>query len=170
MPLIVPRSRFRIVEEKTLRLLAKLGVSVNQASLSEDALLAAATKPARAPFRPEELEAMLTEKINLVLDEASSKIEGLGAGLDTAVEKTRGAMQGAIGKLREKYEKALLHQDRALVEEVQRLKAALHPRGEPQERVYGVSYFAARYGEREFVEKVLAAIVPFDPALLELRP
>jgi bacillithiol biosynthesis cysteine-adding enzyme BshC len=170
MPVIVPRARFRIVEEKTLRLLAKLGVSAEQATLSENALLAAAGKPARAPFQPDELEALLTEKIDQMLDEVGSKIEGLGGGLDSAIEKTRGAMHGAIGKLREKYERAVLHQDRSLVEDVQRLKAALHPNGEPQERVYGASYFLARYGERAFVERVLEAIVPFDAALLELRP
>ena len=36
------------------------------------------------------------------------------------------------------------------------------PHGQPQERVYGISYFAAKHGERAFVERVLAAAA--DPA------
>jgi len=29
--------------------------------------------------------------------------------------------------------------------------------GQPQERVYGISYFAAKHGERAFVERVIGA-------------
>lgn len=170
MPVIVPRARFRIVEEKTLRLLARLGVSADQATSSEDALLSAAQSLERAPFHPEELEAGLNMQIGQLFDEVASKIEGFGPGLDSAIDKTRASIRGAIGKLREKYEKAVLHRDQALVEEVRRLKAMLQPNGDPQERIYGISYYAARYGEREFIDKVMEAIVPYDASQLELRP
>ena len=69
----------------------------------------------------------------------------------------------AVSKLAGKYEKALLHQDQGLVDDVRRVKQLLYPQDVPQERFYGLPYFAARYGERAFVERVLAAIDPFDP-------
>jgi hypothetical protein len=54
------------------------------------------------------------------------------------------------------------------VGEVGRLKMALYPNGVAQDRYYGFSYFAARYGQRQFVEHVLAAIDPFDPSAKDL--
>ena len=42
--------------------------------------------------------------------------------------------------------------------EVEQVRWALVPDGLPQERVYGLPYFAARYGERAFVARVIDAI------------
>ena len=47
--------------------------------------------------------------------------------------------------------------DRGLVEDVTRLRERLFPEGVPQERVFGPSYFLARYGARAFVERILDA-------------
>jgi hypothetical protein len=60
------------------------------------------------------------------------------------------------------------HRDEELVSEVRRLKMTLYPNGVPQDRYYGLSYFAARYGQRQFVERVLAAIDPVDPSPKDL--
>ena len=68
-----------------------------------------------------------------------------------------------------KYDKALLHRDQSLVDDVRRVKQLLYPHDQPQERVYGVSYFAARYGEGAFVERVLAAVEPFDARPRDLK-
>jgi bacillithiol synthase len=169
MPLIVPRARFRIIEEKTLRLLARIGVSTEQAMLSEDALLSAARTLERAPISPLELQKNIEAQLDHLFDEVSSKIEGVGEGIDHAIEKTRVSIKSSVAKLREKYERAVLHRDQSLVEDVRRLKSLLQPNGEPQERVFGVSYYAARYGERAFVEKVLESIVVYDSSVKELR-
>jgi hypothetical protein len=69
-----------------------------------------------------------------------------------------------VDRLTSKIDKARHHQDRERVAALARLKQLLFPNGSPQERFYGFSYFAARYGEREFIERVLDAIDPFDAA------
>jgi len=51
---------------------------------------------------------------------------------------------------------------------LQRLQWRLYPNGHPQERYYGMSYFAARYGERPFIERVLATAAPFEVAPKDL--
>jgi hypothetical protein len=88
----------------------------------------------------------------------------------TAFEKTRATVRRAVARLGERAEMARAHRDQALVGDVRRLKGALCPGGVPQERVYGLPYFAARYGERPFLDRVLAAVTPFDPTPRDLLP
>ena len=38
----------------------------------------------------------------------------------------------------------------------------------PQERCYGLAYFAAGCGDRELIARIVAAITPFDPTLQDL--
>jgi hypothetical protein len=73
-----------------------------------------------------------------------------------------------VSKLAAKYEKASLHRDQKLVDDVRRLKRLLYPGDAPQERFYGLPSFAARFGEREFVHAVLAAVRPFEFAPRDL--
>jgi hypothetical protein len=40
----------------------------------------------------------------------------------------------------------------------------------PQERHYGLPWFAARHGDRSLIEKVIAAAEPFDATLKDLCP
>jgi uncharacterized protein YllA (UPF0747 family) len=83
---------------------------------------------------------------------------------DKALGKTRGTVARAVGKLAGNYEKARLHRDAALIEDVRRLQWWLFPEGQPQERYYGISYFAAHHGERAFLHRVLAAAEPLEIA------
>jgi hypothetical protein len=84
------------------------------------------------------------------------------------VAKTRATVATAVARLAGKVEKARLHQDRGLVDDVRRLQELLCPNGLAQERVYGLAYFAARYGEGAFIARVLAAVTPFDPRPADL--
>jgi hypothetical protein len=51
---------------------------------------------------------------------------------------------------------------------VRRLRAMLAPGGAPQERTLCLAALAARVGDRAVIERVLAAIDPFDGSLKEL--
>ncbi|MFI5291081.1 MAG: bacillithiol biosynthesis cysteine-adding enzyme BshC, partial [Polyangia bacterium] len=57
--------------------------------------------------------------------------------------------------------------DTTLAERVTRLQRWLYPDA-PQERVYSLPYFAARYGARALVESVLAALDPLSPDVRDL--
>lgn len=163
MPLIIPRARFVVVDDKTRRLLDRLGLSARDAALSEDELL---RRTAREPAP--DLRARLLAPVVAALDEV--RRESAGLGLESALEKTQAAIDGALGKLAEKHDKAVAHRDSERVEEVRRLKAQLFPHDAPQERVLGFSYFAARHGARAFTAEVLASITPFSWAVQELEP
>lgn len=167
MPLIVPRTRMRVVEERTAKLLSRLGVGAGDATLEDDALLAKARQGEPGAL---DLHGVLLEPFERKLEELSDAIASAGPGLGSALEKTGATVRMAVSKLAEKYEKALLRQDESLVEDVRRLKQALFPGGQPQERVHGLPYYAARHGERAFLQAVLAAAEPFDFSPKDLLP
>jgi bacillithiol biosynthesis cysteine-adding enzyme BshC len=172
MPIVVPRARLRVVEASTARLLERLGLAPDAASQSEEALLrqlaADGGSESRQPA-PELFERALLDGFERVLSAALSEIASHAAQLTAPLAKTRDKLRLTAAKLSEKYRGVLAREDQARVHDVQRLKRLLQPDDLPQERVYGLAYFAARYGERAFIEAVLTAIDPFDPTLRELR-
>jgi len=172
MPLIVPRARFRVIEEKMQRVLDRLQLTPDDAT-RDAASLAAAHASRNAAFTPEQLEQMLRMRFDEALESAIEHTGPLREQLRPAHEKTKAAVHAAAGKLAEKHRNALGHQNEAVLRDIERVKQALNPAGEPQERVYGFSYYAARYGERPFIDRILNALEtsdPFDPSLRDLQP
>ncbi len=170
MPLIVPRARFRVLEEKTVRLLERLGLHADDAAKSEDEILGELAARRTDRLSSEALERDLKARFDAAMDAALAPTGALRSVLQSAEEKTQSIVHTSAAKLAEKYRRAVMHQNEELVRDVQRLRHALHPNGAPQERVYGFAYFAARYGERAFIERVLEAIEPFGPAAKDLFP
>ncbi len=167
MPLVVPRARLRIVEERTRALCARLGIDPDRVDRPLHELLPAAVA-SDASLDEGALARALVAPFEATLETLRTRIEQAGPGLDTAVAKTRATVAGAVAKLARKIRNAEGQRERGRVEEVERVRWALAPHGGPQERSYGLSYFAARYGERAFVTRVLAAIDPFDPTPRDL--
>lgn len=166
MPAIIPRARFTIVEVRTARELESLGLTADDAAAPLDALLSKAAGGTERRDR-EDLEAELRRRMRAALDEASPAWRGLD-GLDRAHEKTRATLEGALERFADKYERAVLHEDEDRVDRVRRIRWALRPNDAPQERVYGLPYFAARYSASRVIEDVLSRCTPFDGALQEI--
>lgn len=168
--LVVPRARFRILEPRTEALLVRTQLAADDVCRPEDELIRklAANSPMHSP--PDVFERDLRERLEAALREALAKAHAEhSAELRMAEHGMRTILDKAVAKLRHKYEQALHHRNHLLIEEIKRLKALLHPEREPQERFYGISYFAARYGEWAFVAKVLDSVTPFDAAIKDLR-
>jgi uncharacterized protein YicC (UPF0701 family) len=169
MPLVVPRARFRVVDEKTGQLLDRLGLAPADAERPEVELLGRLQGGVDAARAAADLETVLREPFEDALRSVAPRLEAAGQGLDAAIEKTNASVRGSVQKLAAKYEAALLHRDATRVDEMRRIKRMLDPGGIPQERVFGLATFAARVGEREFIARVLDAIDPFDPTLKDIR-
>lgn len=172
MPLIIPRARLRVIDDRTARVLARLGVTSAELARSEEELLrrAAGGRGGAGGLSPEGLKARLEGALDRELAELEVELLSAGPGLDVALSKTRQVIAGAALKLAEKYERATLQRDRELVVSLGRARAALFPGGAPQERRFGLASFAARFGERRFVERALAAAEPFAAVEGELHP
>jgi bacillithiol biosynthesis cysteine-adding enzyme BshC len=167
MPVIVPRASFRIVEDKTRHLLERLGADASCAALAENEILGGGAAAENCRSRGEAIRRDLTDSFAAALL-CCGDLAGAGPGMTSAVDKARRAVAHAADRLAAKYETALLHQRQDLVEAARRVKCILQPEGVPQERFYGLSYFAARYGEREMVERILDGVEPFDPTTRDL--
>ena len=169
LPLVVPRARFRIVDDRARRLLDRLGLSVADAERPEAELLARLRGPGCGAA---EVKARLLAPFTAAHGELTETLAGAGPEIGKALARTRGSVERAIGKLAGKVERAALYRDAALVDAVQRLRARLVPGGAPQERTLGLAGFAARAGDRTITARVVAAIDPGDltrwPTLQEL--
>ncbi len=168
MPLVVPRARFRVVDDRARRLLERWRLTPADAERSEDALLAHCHALSGKAVATDSLEQALLTPFCTALEQLTPQLVSAGPGVDVAIEKTRDRVKSDVSKLLAKYQKASIHRDAVMVDEVRRLRRLLFPENRPQERTYGLASFAARFGERAFIDKVLASVVPFDAAIRDL--
>ncbi len=169
-PQVVARARFRIIDGASRRRCERLGIAADDAVLPEDKLLARCRRDGDARLDAGEFERRLMESFDGAARELAPAAAAAGPQLVKRMERTRAGVAHAVHKLAGAYERALLHNDQELVEAVAQVRTFLNPEGAPQERIYGLPYFAARFGDRHIVERVIAAVEPFDPALRDLHP
>jgi uncharacterized protein YllA (UPF0747 family) len=167
MPVVVPRASFRLLDDGARRILGRLGLSAADAERPDDELLA------RLRGRPPlgdaaEISRRLLGPFERALAEVSAALGEAGQGMAAAADKTRAAVAGAVARLGAKYQRGWLHRDAELAAQVRRLKHLLQPDGMPQERCYGLAYFAACCGDRALIERIVGAVAPFDPAVQDL--
>jgi hypothetical protein len=115
------------------------------------------------------MRAELLSGADALLLAARDRTRPLESALDASFDKTRRTLAHALEKLAERYERALATHDEVAAGRVERLAALLHPGG-PQERVYGIAGWAARYGPRELAAALLAACVPYDGRTRDVEP
>jgi uncharacterized protein YllA (UPF0747 family) len=168
-PLVLPRARFRLLEQSTQRALARLGLRAEQLRASDDALLAQLTAAMPDGAGPERLLRDLRDGFERVLSSELAELpEPVRAKLAREAEKTRKQLDKTSRRLAARYTRTRIDEQGALRRDLVRLKQALFPGCAPQERVYGMSYYAARFGERPLIELILRSIEPFSGAEKEL--
>jgi uncharacterized protein YllA (UPF0747 family) len=167
-PLIVPRAQFRLVDQRSRRVLERLGLRAEDVGGSIDAMLGRALGPRGGEPAGPELAEMLARAFDDALRGITPTLRHAGGRIDRAIAKTRASVGRAVGRLGRNYDKARLQRDGDVVQDVERLQRRLYPNGRPQERVFGISYYAAHHGERALLEAVLRASEPFQPAMRDL--
>lgn len=169
-PLVVPRARFRVIDDASRRLLDHLGIDADALSAPRETLLGRLVRPTGDHPDPVALEAALLDPLRAALAAFGPHADALDPGLARATAKTTGTVVEAVTRLVERYRRTLAQGDTVTTDRLDRLRVRLQPDGAPQERVHAWPWFAARYGVRGFVDTVLDAVVPFDGALRDLRP
>ncbi len=171
MPLVVPRARFRVLDERARGQMAKLGLTANDLGRArKDILLglAAAARGDDSVESPESVEARLLATIAPSLSAFGEIAAGLDPSLAKASKRTEQVVREAIGKLVARYGKTLVRRDGVASDRLDRLLAFVLPGGAPQERVYSLPYFACRFGQRDFLRRVMGATEPFAGELRDL--
>lgn len=172
MPLVVPRARFRVLDDRTRSLLDKLGLSPDDVSAPRDELLSRlAARSAGEGFEPPEaVEARLMGTLTPELTRLGERMATLDPSFAHAIERTEESVRTALSRLVAKYGRAVAQRDQVTVERLDRLRTYLVPEGAPQERIYGLPYYACRFGAHGFTRLVLEACEPFSGGLQDLRP
>jgi bacillithiol biosynthesis cysteine-adding enzyme BshC len=169
MPIIVPRAQFRLLDDETRRVLTRRGLTSVAACRSFDEVLIQAGAGTSGEPGGDRIAQRIVEGIDRVLDDVAPLLRDAGERAERSLEKTRRTMARSAGKLGGNYDRARLLRNRDVVDDVRRVQARLQPRGIPQERFFGLPSFAARYGQRAFVERVLAAAEPFRVGIEDIE-
>ena len=168
MPRIVRRAHFRLIERKTRRNLDELGLVAGEMDGTANELLGQLASREGGLATGEAIGKHLLDGFQKNLEEVRSALLAGGAHMDRALEKTQGTVEHAVGRLVANFQKAQALRDERRVEIVKALLDWLRPNGEPQERVYNMSYFVAKHGERAFIERVVEAADPSSGGVVDL--
>lgn len=166
MPAVLERASFRIIGDRCTRLLERWQLEACDCEGSLESILRRAAPPSvdAVPLSNEILDPALD-----ALARTAPRLVALDPDLQIAVDKTRDAIATSVAKLAARYERACFRRNERLVADAGTLSAVLFPDGQPQERFYGLSGFAARYGDRRFIESITAAVRPFEPLRRDVR-
>jgi bacillithiol biosynthesis cysteine-adding enzyme BshC len=172
MPLVVPRARFRVIDDRARRLLDKLGLSPDDAATPRDELLARlAARNAGEGFEPPEaVEARLLGTFASELARLAERTASFEPNFARALSRTDKTVRGGISRLVARYGRTIAQRDEVTRERVDRLRTLLAPQGAPQERILGLPYYACRLGSHAFTRLVLDACEPFSGNLTDLKP
>lgn len=168
MPVVVPRAQLRLIDPATRRALSRRGLTPAAVCRPFDEVMASAR--AGAPGEPggEAITQRLVFGVDRVLAEVAPLLREAGERGERSLEKTRRSLARSAGKLGRNYDRARMLLDLELVDDVRRAQARLLPCGMPQERFFGLASFAALYGQRAFVERVLALAAPLRTGIEDL--
>jgi len=110
------------------------------------------------------------ESVTEIFRGVGEAIAAVDPTLKATVGQTAGHIQGHLGQLERKAVQALKRREAETRQQVQRVREALMPGGKPQERVFPILPFLARYGPA-LLETIRAAIdgPGWDHRLVTLR-
>lgn len=169
LPLVVHRARFRLIDSTADRLLDQLGLTPADLALPRDALLTRLGGASGDQPDPDALEASLVDPITEVIDTFRPHATALDRGLEKLVDKTGETLLDVARRLVDRYRRTLARRDEVTIERLDRLMARLQPAGGPQERLLGWVWYGARYGIEPFIDAIVAAVVPWDATLRDVR-
>jgi bacillithiol biosynthesis cysteine-adding enzyme BshC len=167
-PIVVPRTRLRLLDQATRRALTRRGLTAAEVCRPIDDVLTSVCALAPGELDGDTLAQRVVDGIERVLADVAPAVRDAGEHALQALEKTRASFARSAEKLGRNYDKARLMCDRELVDDVRSAHARLMPGGVLQERHVGLASFAARYGQRAFIERVLAAAEPLKTGIVDL--
>ncbi len=156
MPLIVPRATLTLVEPRVAQLLERFHLTLPDLTREPEQL---ASRVLRAHLPPD-FEATLgkaRDSVGEIFRGVAEAIAAVDPTLRATVGQTSGHIQGHLDQLERKAVQALKRREAETRQQAQRVREALMPGGKPQERVFPVLPFLARYGPR-LIDTIRTAI------------
>lgn len=163
-PIAVARARFRIVDHRARRQLARLALTADDVAHPEAEVLARVAPPSPTGSAPA-VAAQLFAPFEAAHAALVASAPPGDPGVTRALARTRASVEHAVTRCAAQLARAAAYADADRVTSVRRLQAWLAPGGAPQERVLGLAGFTARAPDLAIVERVLGALAAFEPRL-----
>jgi bacillithiol synthase len=162
LPMVAPRARLRVLDERSRRRLERLGLLPEDMDRARDDV--AAQVQSRPTWLPpaEWLRARLLGPLERELEALLPHAIGLEPGLEKSVRKTRNHVAYGVEKLVSRLERAALARDHVVAGQLDQLLTALRPGGVAQERVYAFPPLAAQVGSQALVAALVEAARPLS--------
>ena len=153
-PLVIPRARFRCVEDNTLSWLRKLNLQASDVEVPRAELIRKCLHTQNGKPHPDSLKASMLSDFGTRLD----ALEALDPALRDPVRRARDTINRSISHAIERYAHVLAERDVSTTQRIDRLQAFLFPNGAPQERVLSLPSFAAKWGLAAFKRALFASL------------
>lgn len=172
-PLVVPRGRFRVVDDRARSLLRRIGLAAPaiEAPCEEVLRRALAANPEAASRRELADPAAVKEQLLADLTRRLDEIAALDPGLRVAAERTRASITRNVERFAARYGRLRIEREAVLAGRVERAQALLFPCGMPQERCLALPSFACEHGLAALKRAVFDRLRPedlFSPAVRDL--
>jgi bacillithiol biosynthesis cysteine-adding enzyme BshC len=167
-PLVVPRSRFRLLTPRLAAILSRLGLTAADLDTPRDALISRLAPHTRLHAADASPRRDWAAELDARLGALEQRAAALDPALERATRGTRASLARSLDRLARRYERLAVDRDQVLRSRLERLERWLHPDGAPQERVFSFPWFAARAGTAALVSAVLEAVDPLSPAPRDL--
>ncbi len=145
MPLVVPRAFLTLADRRSLQLLERYHLSLADLTREPEQVI---TRVLRAQLPPG-LESTLgkaREGVDAIFREVAEAIAAVDPTLRATVGQSAGHIKGHLDQLERKAVQALKRREAETRQQIQRVRQYLMPGGKPQERVFPLLPFLARYG------------------------
>ena len=145
MPLIVPRASLTLVESRTGQLLDRFDLRLGDLTRDPEQL---ASRVLRAQLPPDFDAALAKARaaVDDIFGEVGQVVAAVDSTLRATVGQTAGHVKGHLDQLQRKAVQALKRREEETRKQVQRVREALMPGGRPQERIFPLLPYLAKYG------------------------
>ena len=141
----VPRWSGVLIESRVEKVLSKHGLTLEDLATPTGALEARLVRDALPPDVAATLR-RLTVDLGAEYEQLARAAAAVDPTLQRTVESARNAALANVQEIEKKLIASLKRTNETLVGQIARARAAVHPRGTPQERVLTYASFAIRYG------------------------
>jgi len=145
MPLIVPRASISLMEPRVAQLLGRFRLSLLDLT-QEPEQLASRVLRTLLPADFDVTLAKARQSANDIFRDMAEAIAAVDPTLKATVGQAAGHIRGHLDQLERKAVQALKRRETETRQQIQRVREALMPGGKPQERIFPILPFLARYG------------------------
>jgi len=163
-PLVVPRAKLVVIEQRYQHLLQKLGVKWEAVLQNVQEFVKARFK--ESSFDSEKLFGAAKAKLSEAVGPLNQVFSEIDLNLLKLLKQSEDSWLGSLERLKGRYERSLTEREEASARQFSRVRSIVLPNEVEQERELSWLYFALKYGQK-FIQAVYDAIEPLQGYIMK---